>query len=133
MTLVRRIQLVSAVAISAVFTGFLSGHLWILGNRAAVMGVWWLILLALFSNLLVAAGAYYPVRGAVHWARGGIVFLILLLPVHLVVTLGTAVWVADATGAGTAVKMGAHTFSWGMSYAYGQAIHDVRHGTWLGD
>ena len=124
---------VATVALAAVFTGFLAGHLWIPGNRAADMGLWWLVLLSLFSNLMVAAGVYYPLRGAVHLAKGGMFFLLLLLPIHLAICLGTAAWVAKAVGAGAAAKMGAHTFSWGMSYAYGQAIHDVRHGTWLGD
>ena len=50
---------------------------------------------------------------------------------NLVVSLGAASWVAGAIGAGAAVKLGAHAFSWGISYAYGQAIHDVHHGTWL--
>ena len=34
-------------------------------------------------------------------------------------------------GTRTAAKPGSHTFCGGMSYAYGQTIHDVRHRIWM--
>jgi hypothetical protein len=89
------------------------------------------VVLALVTNMVVAAIYYYLLRGAVYRAEGGLALLILLMPINLVVSLGVAASVAGAVGAGTTVKMGAHFFSWGLSYAYGQAIHDVRHGAWL--
>jgi hypothetical protein len=83
------------------------------------------------TNLAIAAVHYYLLWGAVHQVDGGLGLLILLMSVNLLVFLDVAASVAGAVGAGTAVKMGSHSFLWGMSYAYGQAIHDVRHGTWL--
>ena len=39
---------------------------------------------------------------------------------------------AEVDGVGLET-VGAHAFTWGMSYAYGQGFHDARNGTWLGD
>jgi hypothetical protein len=121
----------AGVAIASIVTGLLTGQLWILGNRAAEAGIWWLVVLSIPANLVVAAVHYYVLRGAVHRADGGLLLLIFLIPVNLVISLGVASWTADAIGAGNVVKIGAHAFSWGMSFAYGQSFHDVRHGTWL--
>lgn len=107
------------------------GEAWVYGNRSASSSIWTFVLYCLVSNLIVAAIHYYLLRGTVHWFDGGLALLLFLLPINLVICLGVAAWVADAIGAGTAVKMGAHSFSWGLSYAYGQAIHDVRHDSWL--
>jgi hypothetical protein len=119
------------IAIGSTLTGWFTGQLWGLGNWAANFQIWWFIVLAFFTNLAVAAVHYYLLRSAVHLADGGIGVLILLMAVNLPISLGIAAFVAGAVGAGTAVNMGSHTFLWGMSYAYGQAVHDVRHGTWL--
>jgi hypothetical protein len=120
-----------AVALASVPAGWITGQLWILGNHAATAGVGWLIVIALPTNLMVAAIYYYLLRGMVHRADGGIGLYIVFAVANLVISLGAAVVVADSVGAGNAAKIGAHTFSWGMSYAYGQTFHDVRHGTWL--
>jgi len=119
------------IAFVSILAGWITGLLWLLGNWAANLQIWWFIVLAFFTNLAVAAVHYYLLRSAVHLADGGIGVLILLMAVNLPISLGIAAFVAGAVGAGTAVKMGSHTFLWGMSYAYGQAVHDVRHGTWL--
>ena len=119
------------VALASIPAGWITGQAWLLGNRAADAGIWWLVVFAIPSNFVIAALYYYLLRGTVHYADGGVGFLILLMPINLLVSLGIAASVGDAVGAGAAVKMGSHVFLWGMSYAYGQTIHDVRHGTWL--
>jgi hypothetical protein len=128
---VKNIYAVVGVAAASVFTGWIVGLFWILGNRVSGGLMFWIVVLALVTNMVVAAIHYYLLRGAVHQADGGLGLLLLLMPVNLVITLGVAAATAGAIGAGTTVKMGAHFFSWGLSYAYGQAIHDVRHGTWV--
>lgn len=127
----KNITTIVMVAFASVPAGWITGQLWGLGNWAANFEIWWLVVLAFFTNLAVAAVYYYLLRGAVHLADSGLGLLILLMSINLLISLGTAASVAGAIGTGTAVKMGSHTFLWGMSYAYGQAFHDVRHGTWL--
>jgi len=119
------------VALASVPAGWITGQLWILGNHAAEYGVGWLVVLAIPTNLFVAAIYYYLLRGMVHRADGGVGLCVVLILTNLVISLGAAVVVADTVGAGNAARIGAHAFSWGMSYAYGQAFHDVRQGTWL--
>jgi hypothetical protein len=119
------------VTLASIPAGWITGQTWLLGNLAANAGVWWLVVLGIPSNLVIAAIYYFLLRGAVYRADGGVGLLIVLMAVNLVVSLGAASWVAGAIGAGAAVKLGAHAFSWGMTYAYGQAIHDVHRGTWL--
>jgi hypothetical protein len=79
----------------------------------------------------IAALHYYLLRGAVHHSGGGIGLYVVLAAVNLAISVGVASMAADAIGAGNSAKIGAHAFSWGICYAYGQAFHDVRHGTWL--
>ena len=129
----KRLNAIVGVALGSILTGWLTGQLWKLGNWASELEIWWFVALALVTNLAAAAAYYYLLRGAVHFADGGFGFLLLLMPINLLVSLGVAASVAGAIGAGTAVKMGSHAFLWGMSYAYGQAIHDVRRDTWLHD
>ena len=122
---------IGAVALLSTPAGWLMGQAWVLGNRFALSNIWMFILYCVVSNLFVAAIHYYLLRGTIHWVEGGPALLLILLPVNLVISLGVSAWVADAIGAGSAVKMGAHSFSWGLSYAYGQTLHDVRHDSWL--
>jgi hypothetical protein len=119
------------VALVSVPTGWITGQFWIFGNHVADIGIGWLVVLAIPTNLLVAAIYYYLLRGTVYGAGGGVGLCAVLVVTNLVISLGAAVVVADTVGAGNAAKIGAHAFSWGMSYSYGQAFHDVRHGTWL--
>lgn len=95
--------------------------------------MWRLVAVAVPTNLVVALLAYYLLRGSVHWAKGGLLLFFPLAAVSLFVSLGVAASMAGALGEGTASNVGAHTFSWGLSYACGQSFHDIRHGTWLGD
>ena len=88
-------------------------------------------MLAFFTNLTVAAVYCYLSRGAVHLVDGGRALPIFLMSLNLLISFGVAASVAGAIGAGAGVKVGSHTFLWGMSYASGQAVHDVRHGSWL--
>jgi hypothetical protein len=120
-----------AVVFGSIVGGWIIGQLWILGNRVAEGSVFLFVVLALVTNMVVAAIHYYLLRGTVHQAEGGLALLLLLMPVNLVIPLAIAASTAGAIGAGTAITKGAHFFSWGLSYVYGQAIHDVRHGTWL--
>ena len=119
------------VVFGSIVGGWIIGQLWIVGNRVAEGSMFLFVVLALVSNMAVAAIHYYLLRGTVHQAGGGLALLLLLMPANLMISLGIAASTTGAIGAGSAVKMGAHLFSWGLSYAYGQAIHDVRHGTWL--
>ena len=129
----RRFEPILAVALVSLATGGLIGLLWMLGNRVGQASTLWLVVLAIPSNLVVALIHYYLLRGTVAMANSGLALLIALMIVNLFVTLAVAAWTAGMIGAGTAAKLGAHTFSWGLSYAYGQAIHDVWHGTWIHD
>ena len=119
------------VALASIPAGWITGQSWLVGNRAASMGVFWLVIFAIFSNLMIALIYYYLLRGAVHQAGGGIGLYVALAAINLVISIGVASWTAGAIGAGDVVKLGAHAFSWGMSCGYGQVIHDVRHDTWL--
>ena len=119
------------VTVASIPAGWITGQAWLLGNRAADTGIVWLVFFAIPSNLAIAAIYYYLLRGAVHQAGDRIGLYVVLAAINLIISLGVASWTADAIGAGDVVKIGAHAFSWGMSYAYGQAFHDVRHGTWL--
>jgi hypothetical protein len=119
------------VALASVPAGWVTGQLWTQGNHAADIGVGWLVVLAIPTNLLVAAIYYYLLRGMVYQADGGIGLYVVFAVTTLIISIGAATMAADVGGAGNAAKIGAHVFSWGMTYAYGQAFHDVRHGTWL--
>ena len=119
------------VTLASISAGWITGQLWLVGNWAAEAAILRLVAIAVPSNLIVAALFYYLLQGAVHQADGDVGLLMVLGAFNLVISLGVASWVAEAIGAGDAAKIGAHAFSWGMSYAYGQAFHDVRHGTWL--
>lgn len=119
------------VAFASIPTGWITGQLWLFGNWAANFEIWWFVVLAFFTNLAVASIYYYLLRATVHLADGGLALVILLMAVNLLISLAVAASVAGAIGAGTATKLASHTFLWGLSYASGQAVHDVRHGTWL--
>jgi hypothetical protein len=127
----KSINALIAVSLASAVTGWITGQAWILGSRAAEQGLWWLVVLAVPSNLAIAALHYYLLRGAVHHSGGGIGLYVVLAAVNLAISVGVASMAADAIGAGDSAKIGAHAFSWGICYAYGQAFHDVRHGTWL--
>ena len=127
----KSVNTVLAVALASVPAGWITGQVWLLGNRAADAGIWWLVVFAIPSNLVTAALYYYLLRGGVHLADGGIGLYVMLAVTNLAVSIGVASMAAGAVGAGTAAKIGAHAFSWGLSYAYGQALNDVRHDEWL--
>lgn len=119
------------VLLSAVLTGLGSGLLWRWGNAAAEAGTGWMILLAVPANLVVALAVYLGLRGPTSLARDDMALFVLLGLAHL----GVLIWAATAAGVvGTGTgRVGAHVLTWGASYGYGQAFHDVRHGMWLGD
>jgi len=119
------------VALASVPAGWITGQAWLLGNRAADAGLWWLVVLGIPSNLMIAALYYYLLRGSVHLADGGVGLYVVFAVTTLIISIGAATMAAAVGGAGNAAKIGAHVFSWGMTYAFGQAFHDVRHGTWL--
>ena len=131
--MMRIVTNVVMVAIGSMVGGWIIGLFWILGNRVSEGGLILIVPIALVTNMVTAAIFYYLLRGTVHQAEGGLGLLLLLMPINVLISLGIAASVAGAIGAGTTVKMGAHFFSWGLSFAYGKAIHDVRHGTWLHD
>lgn len=114
----------------SVFSGLAAGLAWNLGNRAADAGTVQLVLLAIPLNLAAALLIYFVVRGSVASADGGLGLFIVIAALNLLVTLGVAASVAGVIGSGSG-KAGAHVFSWGMSFAYGQAFKDVRSGTWF--
>jgi len=127
----KSINTVLAVALASVPAGWITGQVWLLGNRAADAGIWWLVVFGIPANLVTAAVYYYLLRGAVHLADGGVWLYLVLAVTCLIISIGAATAAAGLIGAGTAANIGAHAFLWGMSYAYGQAFHDVRHRTWL--
>lgn len=127
----QRVISLFTVVFGSIVGGWIIGQFWILGNRVSEGSMLWFVALALVTNFVVAAIHYYLLRGAVHQADGGLGMLLLLMPVNLVICLGIAAATAGGIRAGPMVTVGAHFFSWGLSYAYGQAIHDVRRGTWL--
>ena len=111
-------------------TGVLSGWAWILGNGVRDHGLVWLVLVAIPVNLVAALLFYFVVRGSVASAEAGVGLLVLIGVINLGLTLAVAAWIAGVIGTGVG-KTGAHLFSWGMAYAYGQAFRDVRAGTWF--
>jgi hypothetical protein len=113
-------------------TGAATGYAWILGNRVASESIALLVVIAIPCNIAAALAYYLATRGVAHTVDGGRLLLLLVVVVNLAISLGIAVSIADVIGK-AAGKAGAHIFSWGMSYAYGQAFQDVKHGTWFGD
>ncbi len=128
----KHLNAIGLTVIGSVFTGVFAGYVWGLGNQAADSSLTRLVLFALPANLVAALLFYFLVRGSVAVAEGGVGLLILVAAVNLIGTLGVATSMAAVADTG-AERIGAHLFSWGMSYAYGQAFHDVRAGTWLGE
>jgi hypothetical protein len=122
---------VAIVALSAL-CGLGAGVLLRLGERAYAAGVVYLVLLAIPSNLAVAAAIYTSVRAGAATVGAGVLLTTALSLVSLVVVLGVAAWSSGLVGSG-ADTVGAHGFTWGMGYAYLQAIRDVPRGAWFGE
>ena len=119
------------VVLLSFLAGLGAGIFWRLGNAAAAVSTTRLVMVAIPTNFIAAASFYYILRGSVDLAKAGLVFLGLLTVVNFIITVAIASKVAGTMGAGGAAGIGAHAFTWGMSYAYGQSFHDVRAGTWL--
>ena len=129
-SIMKQLNAIGWCVIGSILTGLAAGFAWILGNKAADAGTLQLVLLAIPSNLVAALLFYFVVRGSVASADGGLGLFFAVAVVNLFVTLGVATSVAGVLGTG-AGKIGAHVFSWGMSYAYGQAFRDVKSGIWF--
>jgi len=130
--MMRRLNALGLAVVGSVLTGFVVGLAWMLGNKAADAGTAYLVVLAIPTNLVAALLFYFVVRGCVASAEGGLGLYVAVAVVNLFVSLGVAASIAGVFGSG-AGSVGAHVFSWGMSYAYGQAFHDVKAGTWFGE
>jgi hypothetical protein len=100
----KSINALIAVSLASAVTGWITGQAWILGSRAAEQGLWWLVVLAVPSNLAIAALHYYLLRGAVHHSGGGIGLYVVLAAVNLAISVGVASMAADAIGAGNSAK-----------------------------
>jgi hypothetical protein len=113
-------------------TGIAAGLAWRLGNGLAEESIVLLVVIAIPCNLVAAVGFYLATRGVVHLVDGGRLILLLIVTVNFAISLGIAVNIADVIG-DAGGKAGAHLFTWGMSFAYGQAFKNVKHGAWFGE
>lgn len=116
----------------AAICGVGAGALLTAGNRALESGVAYLVLAAIPGNLVAALVIYLAVRASAKMGHAGVVGCVLLALVHLIVTLGVAAWSSGFLASGVEV-VGTHMFTWGMGFAYLEAIQDVHRGTWFGE
>jgi len=111
--------------------GLGAGAFLVLGNRAFDASVFYLVLASIPTNLVAALAIYTAVRGGAMLAKGGGLFCGFLCLVNLFATLGVAAWSSGFLASGASLP-GTHTFTWGMGFAYIEAVRDTRDGTWFG-
>ena len=120
------------VVFASMGAGAGAGKLWLWGNSLSDARIAWFVAAAVVTNLICALLFYLVLRGGAAIARGGVWTAGFFCALNLVFTAGMAAWMADVIfgGVGEAGK-GAHLFSWGMSYAFGQSFVDVRENRWF--
>ena len=74
-------------------------------------------------------GRRYAMRAILCLSVG---LLVLASVLSFALSVGIAATIVASPGAETR-KIGAHLFTWGMSYAYAQAYRDVKAKTWFGE
>ena len=119
-------------AFLSVVTGAGAALLWVLGNHLSQAHTFWLVLIAIPGNFIAALLFYLLIRGAVHTVKGGLGSGIFACAINLAVTIWLAFTILESMDA-SPHKIGAHAFTWGMGFAYGQALKDIRAGTWFGE
>lgn len=126
------LKAISIALVGSLLSGVITGYAWSLGNQALEVGLISFVMFAIPANLIAALVFYFAVRGGVSTIDGGIGYFLVIMVINLVGTLGIAAAIAGVIGTGTG-RVGAHAFSWGMSWGYGQAYFDRAHGTWFGE
>lgn len=117
---------------ASIVAGAGAGKLWHWGNSLAESRFVMFVVMAFPANILCVIVFYLILRGGAAIAHGGVWTVGFFCAVGLFVTLGMAAWVAGVIFGGmNAAGVGAHAFSWGMSYAVGQSFADVRRGVWF--
>lgn len=120
------------VVLTSAIVGTGLGKLWLWGNGLAETRFVWFVLMAVLANLLCAVGFYLILRGGAAIARDGVWTVGFFSVVNLFVTLGLGASVSGVIFGGVnAAGVGAHAFSWGVSYTIGQSFVDVRNGVWF--